>query len=77
MVADGMSNEQMACQLTLGPLTVKTHVNQAMTKLGARATAPNSSFSRTRPAWSTRRVPGGELSRRRADDPGIGAGAAR
>ncbi len=36
LVADGMSNAEIACQLTLSPLTVKTHVNHAMTKLGAR-----------------------------------------
>ena len=36
LVADGMSNTEIAGQLTLSPLTVKTHVNHAMTKLGAR-----------------------------------------
>jgi DNA-binding NarL/FixJ family response regulator len=36
LVADGMSNDEIAGQLTLSPLTVKTHVNHAMTKLGAR-----------------------------------------
>jgi DNA-binding NarL/FixJ family response regulator len=36
LVADGMSNTEIACQLTLSPLTVKTHANHAMTKLGAR-----------------------------------------
>ncbi|WP_042394404.1 response regulator [Streptacidiphilus carbonis] len=36
LVADGMSNAEIACQLTVSPLTVKTHVNHAMTKLGAR-----------------------------------------
>jgi DNA-binding NarL/FixJ family response regulator len=36
LVADGMSNTDIARQLTLSPLTVKTHVNHAMTKLGAR-----------------------------------------
>jgi len=36
MVADGMSNPEIARQLTLSPLTVKTHVYHAMTKLGAR-----------------------------------------
>jgi DNA-binding NarL/FixJ family response regulator len=36
LVADGMSNTEIACQLTLSPLTVKAHVNHAMTKLGAR-----------------------------------------
>jgi DNA-binding NarL/FixJ family response regulator len=36
LVADGMSNAEIADQLTLSPLTVKTHANHAMTKLGAR-----------------------------------------
>ena len=36
LVADGMSNADIARQLTLSPLTVKTHANHAMTKLGAR-----------------------------------------
>ena len=36
LVATGMSNAEIADQLTLSPLTVKTHANHAMTKLGAR-----------------------------------------
>jgi DNA-binding NarL/FixJ family response regulator len=36
LVADGMFNADIARQLTLSPLTVKTHANHAMTKLGAR-----------------------------------------
>lgn len=36
LVADGMSNADIARLLTLSPLTVKTHVNHAMAKLGAR-----------------------------------------
>jgi DNA-binding NarL/FixJ family response regulator len=36
LVADGMSNAEIARQLTLSPLTVKTHANHAMTKLDAR-----------------------------------------
>jgi DNA-binding NarL/FixJ family response regulator len=36
LVADGMSNAEIARQLTISPLTVKAHVNHAMTKLGAR-----------------------------------------
>lgn len=36
MVGRGLSNDQIAGQLYLSPLTVKTHVNRAMTKLGAR-----------------------------------------
>ncbi|WP_238015753.1 response regulator transcription factor [Dactylosporangium sp. AC04546] len=36
LVATGMSNAEIADRLTLSPLTVKTHVNHAMTKLDAR-----------------------------------------
>jgi DNA-binding NarL/FixJ family response regulator len=36
LVAKGMSNDAIAARLYLSPLTAKTHVNRAMTKLGAR-----------------------------------------
>jgi len=36
LVATGLSNAEIADRLTLSPLTVKTHANHAMTKLGAR-----------------------------------------
>jgi DNA-binding NarL/FixJ family response regulator len=36
LVATGMSNEEIAAHLVLSPLTVKTHVSRAMTKLRAR-----------------------------------------
>ncbi|MBM7438510.1 response regulator transcription factor [Streptomyces sp. HB132] len=35
-VAGGNSNDQIADRLVVSPLTVKTHVNRAMAKLGAR-----------------------------------------
>ncbi|MGW7055807.1 response regulator [Streptomyces sp. NPDC054887] len=35
-VAGGNSNDEIAEQLAVSPLTVKTHVNRAMAKLGAR-----------------------------------------
>ncbi|MFK0253073.1 response regulator [Streptomyces sp. NPDC090445] len=35
-VAGGLSNDQIAGLLQVSPLTVKTHVNRAMAKLGAR-----------------------------------------
>jgi len=36
LVAEGITNEEIAQQLVLSPLTVKTHVNRAMTKLDLR-----------------------------------------
>jgi DNA-binding NarL/FixJ family response regulator len=36
LIATGMSNAEIAEHLTLSPLTIKTHANHAMTKLGAR-----------------------------------------
>ncbi len=36
LVAQGLSNEEIAGQLYLSPLTTKTHVSHIMTKLGAR-----------------------------------------
>jgi DNA-binding NarL/FixJ family response regulator len=52
--------------IAVSPLTVRTHIQRAMTKLHAR-TAPSSSSSRTGPAWSDRDHSrrGDELFRRR------------
>jgi DNA-binding NarL/FixJ family response regulator len=36
LVARGMTNDDIAAALVLSPLTAKTHVNRAMTKLGVR-----------------------------------------
>jgi DNA-binding NarL/FixJ family response regulator len=36
LVAEGLPNEAIAERLVVSPLTAKTHVNRAMTKLGAR-----------------------------------------
>ncbi|SDE21228.1 response regulator [Glycomyces harbinensis] len=36
LAAHGLSNDDIAAKLYLSPLTAKTHVNRAMTKLGAR-----------------------------------------
>ncbi|ACU75989.1 two component transcriptional regulator, LuxR family [Catenulispora acidiphila DSM 44928] len=35
-VAEGLSNDEIAARLVLSPATVKTHVNRAMVKVGAR-----------------------------------------
>ncbi|MFG2005125.1 response regulator [Spirillospora sp. NPDC048911] len=36
LVAQGLSNEEIAARMVISPLTAKTHVNRAMTKLHAR-----------------------------------------
>jgi len=36
LVAAGLSNDEIAARLVLSPATVKTHVNRAMVKVGAR-----------------------------------------
>jgi DNA-binding NarL/FixJ family response regulator len=35
-VARGLSNAELASELTLSPLTTKTHVSRILTKLGLR-----------------------------------------
>jgi DNA-binding NarL/FixJ family response regulator len=36
LVAEGLTNDEIAERLTLSPATVRTHVSRSMTKLGAR-----------------------------------------
>jgi DNA-binding NarL/FixJ family response regulator len=36
LVAEGLSNDEIAARLHLSPMTAKTHISRAMTKLGAR-----------------------------------------
>jgi DNA-binding NarL/FixJ family response regulator len=36
LVAQGLSNDEIADQMVISPLTAKTHINRAMTKLHAR-----------------------------------------
>ena len=68
LVAEGMSNPEIARQLTLSPLTVKTHANHAMTKLGARDRAQLVVFAyQTGIARAPR--PGPQSAARRALDP--------
>jgi DNA-binding NarL/FixJ family response regulator len=36
LVAQGLSNDQIAGRMVISPITAKTHINRAMTKLHAR-----------------------------------------
>ena len=36
LVAEGLANDEIAERLYVSPMTAKTHVSRAMTKLGAR-----------------------------------------
>jgi DNA-binding NarL/FixJ family response regulator len=57
LVAKGLSNDEIAAHFVLSPATVKTHVNRAMMKLGARDRAQLVVFAfesgLARPGWST------------------------
>jgi DNA-binding NarL/FixJ family response regulator len=59
LVAKGLSNEEIAAHFVLSPATVKTHVNRAMMKLGARDRAQLVVFAfesgLARPGWATPR----------------------
>jgi len=56
LVAEGLSNEEIAERLYLSPATAKTHVNRAMSKLGARDRAQLVVFAYqsglVRPGWA-------------------------
>ena len=56
-MAEGLSNDEIAARLFLSPATAKTHVNRAMTKLGARDRAQLVVFAYqsglARPGWSS------------------------
>ena len=57
LVAEGLSNDEIAARLFLSPATAKTHVNRAMAKLGARDRAQLVVFAYqsglARPGWSS------------------------
>ena len=57
LVAEGLSNDEIAERLVVSPMTAKTHVSRAMTKLGARDRAQLVVFAYesglVRPGWST------------------------
>ncbi len=56
LVAEGLSNDEIAARLFVSPMTAKTHVSRAMTKLGARDRAQLVVFAYesglVRPGWS-------------------------
>jgi DNA-binding NarL/FixJ family response regulator len=56
LVAEGLSNDDLAERLVISAATAKTHVNRAMTKLGARDRAQLvvQAYERglVRPGWS-------------------------
>ena len=55
LVAEGLSNDEIAARLYLSPATAKTHINRAMAKLGARDRAQLVVFAfqsgLVRPGW--------------------------
>ena len=57
LVGEGLSNDDIAQRLVLSPATVKTHVNRAMMKLGARDRAHLVVFAYeaglVRPGWAS------------------------
>jgi DNA-binding NarL/FixJ family response regulator len=57
LVAAGLSNDEIASQLFLSPATAKTHVNRAMSKLGARDRAQLVVYAYesglVRPGWTS------------------------
>lgn len=48
LLADGLSGEEIAARLVLSPATVRTHVQNAMVKLGAHTRGPVHSSARRR-----------------------------
>jgi DNA-binding NarL/FixJ family response regulator len=55
LVAEGLSNDEIAARLFVSPATAKTHVSRAMVKLGARDRAQLVVFAYetglVRPGW--------------------------
>ena len=55
LVAEGLSNDEIAARLVISPATAKTHVSRAMVKLGARDRAQLVVFAYEagliRPGW--------------------------
>jgi DNA-binding NarL/FixJ family response regulator len=80
LIATGMSNAEIASHLTLSPLTVKTHANHAMTKLGARDRAQlvvlayQAGLADRKAATDERGGPGNRTARRAVGGPDDGPG---
>ena len=56
LVAEGLSNDEIAARLVMSPATARTHVSRAMTKLGARDRTQLAVFAYetglVRPGWN-------------------------
>ena len=61
LVAEGLTNDEIAERLVVSPLTAKTHVSRAMVKLGARDRIQLVVFAYEsglgRPGWTYARAP--------------------
>jgi len=70
LVADGLTNDEIASKLYMSPATVRTHVSHAMTKLGVRDRAQLVVLAYetglVRPNWLTLPGRGVRRTRRRA-----------
>ncbi|MGX1116699.1 DNA-binding NarL/FixJ family response regulator [Streptomyces ambofaciens] len=58
LAARGLSNEEIAAHMVISPLTAKTHISRAMTKLGARDRAQLVVFAYESGLVAVRRTPG-------------------
>jgi DNA-binding NarL/FixJ family response regulator len=60
LVAEGLSNDEIAAKLVVSPLTAKTHVSRAMTKVRARDRAQLVvyAYENGLAGWSRPAVPG-------------------
>ncbi|MCA5892233.1 response regulator transcription factor [Isoptericola sp. NEAU-Y5] len=73
LVAHGLSNDEIAGRMVLSPLTAKTHVSRAMTKLGVRDRAQLVVFAYESGIVSPLTTLGARAGRRRRRVPGAAA----